>query len=350
MERQFNPEMLILAREKLGWTQSRLASQVSFTQASISRYESGVIVPPEEHVEELSSCLGCPTSYFYLDERVYAASSMFHRSRASLTIGEERRIHAQVNELRIRAAVLLREAHIESRYQFHRLEIGTGTPEESARRLRQLWQLPPGPVRSVTNSIERASGIVFRCPFKTTKVDGVSQWPLDNDHVPPVFFVNDDIPGDRQRWTLAHEVGHCTMHHMPSDDPESEADRFASEFLMPAREIVGDLSRLDMKKAAALKLQWKTSMASIIRRAYDLGKLTERQYRYFNMELAARGYKRCEPAPIPPEEPELFREVIKVHRRSHGRNVKQLAEMLGMHEPQFREEMWHPAMNLKIAI
>lgn len=346
---RFNPDMMILAREWQGMSQSALAKTISSTQATVSRYESGLITPIEEHLSRIADALDRPLSFFFLEERTYGASSMFHRRRKNLTLTEEKRIHAQVNELRIRASILLIEAEIESRFCFHRLALDQDGPEKAAQKLRQLWQLPGGPVRSVVASIERAGGIVFRCPFGTDKVDGVSQWPLDSDGAPPVLFVREDCPGDRQRFTLSHEIAHLVMHHLPTEDPENEADRFASEFLMPAREIAPELDRLTLQKAAALKCYWKVSMAAIIRRAFDLARITERQYRYFNIEMAKRGYKKCEPALIPSEEPSLFRAILDVHRNNHNRSPAELSALLGMKEHQFRQQFWQSSLGLRIA-
>ena len=71
--------------------------------------------------------------------------------------------------------------------------------------------------------------------------------------LPPLFFVNENLPGDRLRWTLAHEVGHAVMHRNPTGDVEGEANRFASEFLMPRDQIAHQLDAITLEKAAALK-------------------------------------------------------------------------------------------------
>lgn len=344
---KFNPDMMTMARERRGMSQRALADALGLTQATVSRYESGLVEPPVEHIKLLGEALDRPESFFYLQERLYGATSLFHRRRKSLSLTEDRKIRAQVNELRIRSMILLRDAEIKSKFEFHRLVSDKG-PQHAARILRQLWQMPAGPVRSVVGSIERAGGIVFRCEFGTKKVDGISQWPIDED-VPPVFFVNEDVPGDRQRWTLAHEIGHLVLHHLPTDEPEDEADAFAAEFLMPEKEIGPELERLTLPIAAALKGCWRVSIASIVWRAFQLGKITERQYRYLNVQIAERGYKTCEPVPIPCEEPALFRAIIDVHRRSHGRHISELSQMLGMHERQFRDEIWNSVSGLRIA-
>ncbi|MBK7012326.1 MAG: ImmA/IrrE family metallo-endopeptidase [Xanthomonadales bacterium] len=45
-----------------------------------------------------------------------------------------------------------------------------------------------------------------------------------------MIFINKDVPGDRWRFTLAHELAHLVMHDIPKPDMEDEADEFASEF------------------------------------------------------------------------------------------------------------------------
>jgi len=345
-----NPEMLILARELAGETQSSMATKLSFSQGTLSRYESGLLSVPDEHLNEIATTLDRPLSFFHRDAKLYGSSGFFHRKQSRLTQKELRRIHAHANEMRIRADLLLREAEVETDARFYRLPREKyGTPEAAARELRRVWQLPGGPVRSVVGSIESAGGIVFLCDFKTPLVDGLSQWPIDDPTAMPVLFVNGDAPGDRMRFTLAHELGHIVMHHVPpEDDPEDEANAFASEFLMPAAEIADDLSRLTLEKAASLKSFWRTSIASIVRRAFTLEKITERQYRYLCMQIAKLGYHRREPIPIPQEEPELFDAIVKVHRTEHRHSDAQMAERMGMYLEEFQNEFGRSYSGLRL--
>jgi Zn-dependent peptidase ImmA (M78 family)/transcriptional regulator with XRE-family HTH domain len=335
---QVNPEMIVLARELRGVTQVELAEAVSLTQATISRYESGQIEVPNGHLRAIAKFLERPESFFRWQERLYGASCLYHRRNRRLSVAELRMIHAKVNLLRIQASRLLRQARVRSNYTFHRLDPSKyGGPEGCARRLRQLWQLPHGPVRNVVRTIESAGGMVFRCPFGMTRVDGISQWPLDDPGMPPVFFVHEGIPGDRQRLTLCHEVGHIVMHHtLTGEDPEEEANRFAAEFLMPASEIGPELHDMTLPKAAAMKPYWKVAMQAIIMRAYHLGKIGQKQYQGLFRQLGARGYRKCEPVPIPPEEPDMFRDLLDFHRKSLGRGIQELAPFLGELEDNFR--------------
>jgi Zn-dependent peptidase ImmA (M78 family)/transcriptional regulator with XRE-family HTH domain len=347
-----NPEMIVLARDLLGVSQLQLAKAIHVNQATISRYEAGTTEVPDAHINAIAAFLQRPPSFFRWEEKLYSASCLYHRKNRRLSRSELRVIHAKVNLLRIQAFRLLKQAKIRSSYSFHRLDAGKhGGAEGCAKKLRQLWQLPHGPVRHLVRSIEAAGGMVFRCPFGITRVDGISQWPLDDPEKPPIFFVHEEIPGDRERLTLAHEVGHIVMHHAPTEnDPEDEANAFAAEFLMPADQIAPDLVNMTLPKAAALKSFWKVSMQAIIVHAFRLQKISQKQYTDLFAQLSVRGYKKCEPSPTPPEEPEMFRELLEFHRKTLNRGVLELSDYLGEMEESFRERYGHNFSNFRLVV
>lgn len=349
MIERVNPDMIVLAREMKGANQAALAELIGVNQATISRYEDGTLEVTESHLERMAETLERPPSFFYWREKLYDSSCLYHRRRSRISVRDLKSVHAHVNILRIQASRLIREAQIQSDYQFHRLDMEKcGGPRDCAKRLRHLWQMPTGPVRSVMTRIESAGGLVFRCPFGSISVDGISQWPLDAPELPPVFFLNEESPGDRQRWTLCHEIGHVVMHHLPTDKPEEEANLFASEFLMPSDEISPELSRLTLQKAAALKAYWKVSMQAIIKLAHALERISENQYRYLFKQLSSRGYRRCEPVLIPAEEPLMMKEVLETHYRHHKKPVKVLSEFIGETEENFRKRYWHSLSGFRL--
>jgi len=324
---QVNPEMLILAREAEGHSVRELADKLGLNHSTLSRYEGGQISVPEALIAQLAGILNRPERYFYRPGKIYSASGLYHRKRSRIAARELSRIHAVVNELRLQAAALLEYAHVDSDNEFFRLDY-KGDPEWAAKELRRVWQIPSGPIRNVVQAIESAGGVVFRCGFRSLSVDGISQWPLDDDDMPPVFFVNEAIPGDRERFTLCHELAHVVLHHVPALDPEPEADRFASEFLMPANEIKPELGRLTIEKAADLKIRWKVSMQAIIRRARDLQVISQDRYTGLMKRMSALGYRKCEPIPTVAEEPELFAAMVDLSRGHFGHTDEQLIDLL----------------------
>src|SRR4029078_5474641 len=106
-----------------------------------------------------------------------------------------------------------------------------------------------GTITNVIRMIEDAGGIVIRYPFGSARIDAISRWVPG---LPPLFFVNEGLPTDRERITLCHEFGHLVMHDVPNADMESEANQFAAELLMPEREIGPQLDRVSLDRLAAL--------------------------------------------------------------------------------------------------
>lgn len=344
MSNDVHSEMLTLARESRGLSQSQLALAVDISQGNISRYESGMLNVSDEHLEKIADVLDYPKTFFFRHEKRYSfgSSCTYHRKRQSLPAIEQRTLLAKLNVLRMRLSWLLASVDIESENKFQHFDIDEfkGDVERIAQLMRNAWKLPPGPIQNLVQAIEDSGGIVVRYPFGTNKLDAISQWIVGT---PPIFLINADSPGDRIRFTLAHEIGHVVMHNVPTENMEGEADRFAAEFLMPARDISVDLNSVSLPSLARLKPYWKQSMAALIKRAFDLGKITKRQYRSLFEQMSRLGYRLGEPIPIPLEMPTMFSDIINVHIKELGYSQLDLSRLLEVSEEEFKAEYWPKA-------
>jgi Zn-dependent peptidase ImmA (M78 family) len=97
---------------------------------------------------------------------------------------------------------------------------------------------------------------------------------------------------------------------------------------MPAAEIGPQLEGLTIEKSARLKPYWRVSMAAIIKRANDLGKITDRQYRSLYTRLSALGYRQNEPIILPGEEPTIVPQLVEIYRKNFGYTKDEIAKML----------------------
>ena len=109
----------------------------------------------------------------------------------------------------------------------------------------------------------------------------------------------------RQRFDAAHELGHLIMHHDAEPGgkvAEEQANRFASEFLMPAEEIAPFLPISTAGKAwatlAELKEYWGVSLAALLYRARALGVMSDVSYRNAVIRMSQNGWRRAEPGRI----------------------------------------------------
>lgn len=340
----FNPALLRLGREARGYTQTRLSRDAKVSQDYLSRYEAGLLPISSVHLERICATLNLPEAFFFRDERTHClASSDFHpRARKTLRARVQSQELARMNIKRICIMRLLDSLDMETAFEFPQLDLEEfgGDVESVAREVRRLWGIPPGPIASVTTCIEDAGGVVSFSSFETPKIDGISQW---FPRRPPVFFISDIKPGDRVRFTLAHELGHMVMHHRPTKDPEGEADRFASEFLIPRAEARGTLKVNSLHDLYRLKIYWRLSMAMILRRAKDIGDISPEMYTHLNIELSKAGYKRQEPIEVPVETPTLLKSAIDLHLDQLRYSVAELGELCAVSqadlEREFAQEM-----------
>jgi len=247
-DRPFNPEMLRLARDRHALTQAELARASGVTQALISKLEHGFVSEPSaETAAQLASALRCSPAFFYEPGRSVGFPHFHRRERSKLTAKPLARIGAIINIQRQHIAKLMRSYEIEAVKPIPQIDLDESglTPEKVAERLRAYWMLPRGPVPNVVELIEEAGGIVILARFGTALLEGIS---FRSEGLPPLFFMNKEVPGDFFRFSLAHELGHIVMHTVPDDDEKmaEEAHRFAAAFLMPAGDIKPYLANAKM--------------------------------------------------------------------------------------------------------
>ncbi|UCE61669.1 MAG: ImmA/IrrE family metallo-endopeptidase [Phycisphaerales bacterium] len=345
----FNPEMLILARESRGYTQTDLARATGYAQSHVSRYENGTLPLTEENVAKMASALNYPVAFFGQGDTVYGLGSSFllHRKRQSVPATRLRRLQAEINVARIRIERLLRGLQYQHDYEFVTYEVDEhGTPEEIAQMVRFAWQMPDGPIRNLTRTVESTGAIVLLYPFGNKKIDGLNLWVTPT---PPLFFLNDRAPGDRSRWTLAHEIGHAVMHRHARPEIEDEADRFASEFLMPEADVRSSLVNLTIAKAASLKLTWRVSMQALVRRAKDLDVISHGRYKSLCVQIGASGMRTNEPNEIEPERPANFEAIVAAHQSQHGYGLTEIAHIALAEPDDFVRLMSSAPSTLRIA-
>lgn len=333
----FNSDMLLLARGAREMTQAETAASAGFTQAMLSKVENRLVQPSRDVAESLAKALGFPLEFFYQEERALGFPHFHHRKRNKLGTRTLDKIHAIINIRRQHIVKLLRsfEAPVGRPIPQIDLDEKGVTPTDVARMMREYWMLPRGPIDNMITVVENAGGIVIMSDFGTALLDGIS---FRAPGLPPIFVMNKDVPGDRFRFSLAHELGHMIMHNIPDNDEamEDHADEFASAFLAPAAEVRPHLIPPSIAKFARTKLYWKVSIKSLICRANQLKLMTPHQYKTLNIEYNKAGYNSEEPHPIPREEPSSLGRMIEFHMKELDYTVTDLAKLLHMEEGEFR--------------
>ncbi|MBI4929906.1 MAG: XRE family transcriptional regulator [Bacteroidetes bacterium] len=349
-EIQINPKMVVLARESRGISQKDIAEKLGTSPTFICKVETDSRTLSEETLGKMSKLLKYPADFFYQEGEAYIPMSLNYRKRDHVSAKVLVPLEAQINLYRL---------HIESISEKLKLkEVNVPvldlkkheTTEQVAKQLRKFWKMPKGPVENLTELLEENGIIVISFDFGTERVDSRTIFTKDKL---PVICVNKLHLADRQRFSLAYELGHLVMHTgtMPSFDRDisHEANMFAAGFLLPESEIKKDLSRqgrdpssggekdITVPLLGELKRKWKVSMQSLLFRAADLGFLTDNQKRYLLQQFNQMQIRRREPPELdfPQEKPKLMRDLITKYKNAHKFSVKEMAASLHLGEEDF---------------
>lgn len=339
MNKAFNGELLTLARATRKVSQPELVERLhgALSQAQLSKIEHGRIQPDEETVGKIAHALKYRPSFFYdpIYQRMPPVS--FHRARQKLSAKDREAIHGQAEIYRINLKKLLASVELEIRLP----SVPAIDPDQYgkdiskiAQTVRQRWGTPRGPIRDLTKIVEDAGVIVVAFDFGTPLIDGFSQQA--GDGLPSIIFINSRQPKDRYRFSLAHELGHLVMHQTPNPEQEVQANLFASEFLMPSAETGPQLYNLSIHKFMDLKLYWGCSMQALIYKAWQTGRISDRMFKYYNIELSKRGFRSKEPIEWngSPETPSTLRQVLATFMEELKYTAEDFGQMFGLTEDE----------------
>lgn len=319
-----------MTRQARGMSQSGLSKASGLSQANISKYESGLLEPPMEAEAKLAKAVNYPIELFRTPDSIVGLPiSVQYRKKASVPQKAKNKLEAKINLQLLHVRRLLQSVDHHTDLRLPVLDVDEyGGPVAIASLVRRMWHLPSGALVNLVGLVERAGCIVIFCDLSDLAVDGFTS---NVPGTPPCIFINKAQPSDRQRFTIAHELGHIIMHQIPSPTMEDEANTFASAFLLPPDELYPVLSRnLTIKKLAGLKPIWRVSMAALLVCAQSCDAISYNQSRYLWMQMNKFGYRRKEPPELDiiPEEPTVLKNIFEVHLSNLSYSIEDLSKLL----------------------
>lgn len=329
------PKTLEAARLARGLSLSALAERCGISAPTLSRLESGKRDASADERRVLAGALAVPEialSRPLVSERL-GLSGFYHRKLRRAGAKGVRAIESQclLDVVALRELTGMADLPGPSSVLTIDLDDAKGDPEVAANMVRLAWQLPRGPIRDLCRVVEAAGCVVIHTDFSIPEMDALYQ---KVNGLPPIFWVNSRKPLERVRFSIAHELGHLILHEeKPADEAqaEREADAFAAAFLMPKADFRSECpSALRVPELVEMKRRWRCSMQAIARRARDVGRITDPQYRSIQIELSRRGWRKCEPYPITGESPRVLADVIGTCLRDLDLVEADLADRLGV--------------------
>lgn len=318
--RLFDGRRLTLARQLVGLRKNALAAKIDKSATAVAAYENNTKRPAPATVAQLCLTLGVNPGFFLPGPHQPAAANTiphFRSLRSTTQLARDQAFAYGMITGDVGAAL---ERHVEfPEPNVPRLSVdvddeGSSLPEEAARLLRKQWDIKVGPVGHLVRLAENNGVVVVFSPTQTAAVDAYS---FDDGYRPTIVLnpAKDDYY--RQRFDVAHEIGHLVMHvdaEPGSKVVETQAHRFAAELLLPADELLDVLpSKADWRTLAALKETYGVSLQALLYRSKSLGVMNDVTYRNAITYLSSKGWRRREPGEMPAvEQPSLYPRAVEI--------------------------------------
>ncbi|MFI8660083.1 XRE family transcriptional regulator [Rhodococcus qingshengii] len=321
-------ERIVDLRRLLTMTQAELAQKTGIPQPNLSNLERGKHELTASMAFRIGQATGTPLDFFGYESPSYSSDDInFRKSSRVSAKGRDfvvqafKEIERMSNSLAYAPARLksidlpvaeeldiVEESDVELLAQDARDALGLKRDE---------------PVRNVIRAIERAGVAVAPIPAPSednlSLLDGhcgLSRWSNGAPRATIAFIAGQS--GDRQRFTVAHELGHALCHAqrtVPADRREVEANLFAGAFLLPKDVALQNLSEtLTLHGFMRVKAQYGISIQAAIARGRRLGVISPQRQKSLMIQISSRGWRKNEPISVGPENPiRLWTELVAMY-------------------------------------
>ncbi|MYD90086.1 MAG: helix-turn-helix domain-containing protein [Caldilineaceae bacterium SB0662_bin_9] len=331
-------ERLKLTRKRSGLSLRALSSAMGgiVSAQAIGKYERAEMKPSSTVAIALAKALEVPPSYLLSPSRVSLERVEF-RKLASTKAKERAAVegeildrvdrYLQIEEI-LGLDIMEQERPNGAPYRINAVE----EAERVATRVRKEWNLGGGSIPDITELLEERGIKVFKWCLPGS-VDGLScrVYRVGGDDVPVVVCSTGKSP-ERQRFTIAHELGHLVLDIPPTMPAEKACQRFAGAFLAPGNELVREVGRrrlnFGFEELIEIKHIFGISAAALVMRMRDLGIITEASARAIFGGIG-RGWRTKEPNPLKRTEyPTRFRRLCLRALAENEISVSKAAELL----------------------
>jgi len=332
------------ARKALGLSLRDLGKQIALSHAAIKKYEDNQVTPSSDILIKLAKALHVKVEYFFKPER-FILERIQYRKHADMPARQLEEVTAKILdqvERRVELESLFPSAPVRSfsMRNLPRIINHMDEVEDLADHVRDQWHLGFDPISNLVDIFEERGIKVFEIDNdKYPKIDG---FYAEVNGI-PVIVMGSHRPGDRQRFTLAHELGHIVLESRLAIglDVENCCNRFAGALLLPKRSLLKVLGKhrnsIEPHELNLLKQEYGISMTSILHRAEEVGIISNSLYGQLRAEFNQRGWSKKDPGKQHPKEKKHGFEQMIFHALAEEYiGESKAAELMNMSLESFR--------------
>lgn len=198
------------------------------------------------------------------------------------------------------------------------------------------------PISDLTNIFENLGIVIIHIKNPDERFndfDGLSEFV---NNIPVIVILDGIKDGARQRFTIAHELGHLLLNIKDEElDEEKLCNRFASALLMPKEAVINEFgssrNHINFFELTAFKLEFKVSYTAIAYRLKDLNIISDYLYKNLSIYLSQRIGKN-DPKPIQPETSYQFKKIVYKLEADEIISISKACELLGVSIDEYNKE------------
>ena len=198
------------------------------------------------------------------------------------------------------------------------------------------------PISDLINVLENLGIIIIQIKNPDNRFDDFDGLSEIVNNIPVIVLLDGIKDGARQRFTIAHELGHLILNINNNElDEERICNRFASALLMPKEAIINEFGysrgNINFFELTAFKNEFKVSYTAIVYRLKDLNIISEYLYKKLSIFLSQRIGKN-DPKPIQPEKSFQFKKIVYKLEADEIISINKACELLGVTVDEYNNE------------
>jgi Zn-dependent peptidase ImmA (M78 family) len=350
-------QRLRIARAAAGLSLRDLEDKIGnlVTAQALSKYEHDETMPNSTVLMAVSDALGVSPNYLLASGEITLEDVEFRK--AELSARDAARVEARVIEQLERYLAIEDVLNVQSiewdqprEAPFPVKELADA--DRAARMLRMHWQLGLDALPNFAEFLEE-KGIKVLMAEMPREVDGLMCKVKRQDKASvPVVIINQHewVSGERERFTLAHEIGHLVLECDEGVNKEKASNRFAAAFLMPAEILWAEVGKhrdsLSIAELIELKRIFGVSLQMLVYRCRDLKIIEEPLFKALFDEFKEKGWRDPpyqEPASVKMEFPRRFQRLCFRALAEKAISESKAAELLGTNVRKLSALMEHGA-------
>lgn len=318
---------------------------LNMTATAISKYEKGEILPDSKKIIDFANAYNVKSIELLKVYNVPKMKFTSFRKKKRLTGQNLELLEELIQDEVAKYLEIIEMNNIDTdniklkKYSCNNLE----DAEKAANDFRNYIKISnKQPISDLINILENLGIIIIQIKNPNNRFDDFDGLSEFVNNIPVIVLLDGIKDGARQRFTIAHELGHLVLNINNDElDEEKLCNRFASALLMPKEAIINEFGysrgNINFFELTAFKNEFKVSYTAIVYRLKDLNIISEYLYKKLSIFLSQRIGKN-DPKPIQPETSFQFKKIVYKLEADEIISVNKACELLGVTVDEYNNE------------